>query len=213
MKNILFLTDFSENAWNALKYTISLYENIPCKFYILNSFSEEKHGLDSLNYLDPYEAFHNSSANNSNKKLEQLLNKLAFFGTDAAHEYFMIAKSGSLLNATQKLISQLDIDEILIAAKGDSNKKNKILGRNTKTIIKNINKLPILIVPNTCNSKPTYKIQAKNISFADLKNTLNDGPVMLLKNNTVEEHEEIHGLIDLGIFQNMYLHLAHHIRL
>ena len=38
MKNILVPTDFSDNAWDALTYAIRMYDDIPCCFYILNTY-------------------------------------------------------------------------------------------------------------------------------------------------------------------------------
>ena len=36
MKNILILTDFSENAWNAIEYASNFYRSQECNFYLLN---------------------------------------------------------------------------------------------------------------------------------------------------------------------------------
>lgn len=39
MKKGLVPTGFSDNAWNALTYIIRLYDDISCRFYILNTTS------------------------------------------------------------------------------------------------------------------------------------------------------------------------------
>ena len=36
MKNILILTDFSENSWNSITYVLALSQNRSCNFYLLN---------------------------------------------------------------------------------------------------------------------------------------------------------------------------------
>ena len=36
MRKILIPTDFSENAMNAIKYAIDLFENYNCNFYLLH---------------------------------------------------------------------------------------------------------------------------------------------------------------------------------
>ena len=36
MKNILLLTDFSENSWNAIAYALQFLENAHCNFYVLH---------------------------------------------------------------------------------------------------------------------------------------------------------------------------------
>ena len=93
----------------------------------------------------------------------------------------------------------------LIAAKENSNKKSYKLGRNAREIIKKIKEVPILIVSNLKNLKPTYKIQAKNISFSSIEATLNEGPIMLLKNTFPEETTSYPTYVLTDMLQNIYL--------
>ena len=47
MKQILLLTDFSDNSWNALFTALKLYEDVEAKFYLMHSFEPitEAHAL------------------------------------------------------------------------------------------------------------------------------------------------------------------------
>lgn len=36
MKNILIPTDFSDNAWNAIRYGMAFFKKIKCNFYLVN---------------------------------------------------------------------------------------------------------------------------------------------------------------------------------
>ncbi|EIJ37406.1 hypothetical protein JoomaDRAFT_0349 [Galbibacter orientalis DSM 19592] len=205
MKKILVLTDFSENAWNALKYTTSLYKDVACEFYILNSYSRDKYGLNTIDYLDPYEAFHKVSEIESKSKLTKLLQRITFFDSNKEHQFFIIGEAKGLLSATKCLIAELNIEQVLIAAKENSNKKSYKLGRNAREIIKKIKEVPILIVSNLKNLKPTYKIQAKNISFSSIEATLNEGSIMLLKNTFPEETTSYPTYVLTDMLQNIYL--------
>ncbi len=39
MKNILLPTDFSDNAYNALRYAAELYKEEDCTFFLLNTYT------------------------------------------------------------------------------------------------------------------------------------------------------------------------------
>ena len=54
MKNILIPTDFSDNAWNALKYGMELYHKTRCTFYIvhINPISYNSGGEAAM-YVSP----------------------------------------------------------------------------------------------------------------------------------------------------------------
>lgn len=45
MKNILIPTDFSDSSWNALFTAVKLYANVPCHFYILNTYKPDIRNL------------------------------------------------------------------------------------------------------------------------------------------------------------------------
>ena len=51
--NILLPTDFSKNAWHAIKYALELYKHNYCNFYILNVFSASSNIIDSLLSFGP----------------------------------------------------------------------------------------------------------------------------------------------------------------
>lgn len=48
MKNILLPTDFSKNAFKAIKYAVELFENEDCSFHLLNTFTAGAYSMVSF---------------------------------------------------------------------------------------------------------------------------------------------------------------------
>ncbi len=146
-KKILVPTDFSKASWNALQYAIKLYEKYECDFYILNSYSKETHGSDTMTLLDPDEAFNKYAEMRSKEGLGHILMQLSNVESNLKHRFHVISESTLLLKAVQKLNKELKLDMVVMGAKGIHNKESESYGRQTLEIIKNIRKCPILVVP------------------------------------------------------------------
>lgn len=46
-KRIVLPTDFSKNAWNAIAYALTIFKEVPCDFFVLNSYQVGASGLST----------------------------------------------------------------------------------------------------------------------------------------------------------------------
>ena len=146
-QKILLPTDFSKNSWNAIQYAVKLFENQACDFYILNTYSSEAFGLKSVLLLDPDESLNKLSESRSKEGLGDILKRLMEENINPKHNFFVVSRASTLLEAIEELTISLSIDLIVMGAKGISNEREGQYGKRTLEIIECVRKCPVLVIP------------------------------------------------------------------
>ena len=108
MKNILILTDFSDNSWNSITYTLALFNNKSCNFYLLNGENTYKENLID-NHLSLIEA---------KKEFDKLIQKIADSPLKGNHKIFPIIEERDVIEAARFQIVDKKIDLIVIGTNG-----------------------------------------------------------------------------------------------
>lgn len=191
VKKVLIPTDFSDNAWDALTYAIRLYDDIPCKFYILNTFlvgaSHTSTIQNQARNTHLYRAIHDDSVH----ELDKIKNFLTKNLLNDKHEYITLSKAGILYNVVKNIILTENIDIVIMGTTGASGLKEVFMGSNTVKMINQINLCPILSVPK----KYEYKEIEQVIFATGYKRNFN-------KN-------ELHCLRELQLIHNFHIHVVH----
>ncbi|MBZ9728095.1 universal stress protein [Salegentibacter sp. JZCK2] len=133
--NVLILTDFSAQAYNAARYALNLTSG-SSKFYVL----------------------HASTAEMALMK-EALLKLVARLQKELAaknHTFSALPFTDNLINATRKTVVEKKIDLIVMGASGKNTSNFQGLGGNTCNVAKKV-KCPVLVVPN-CDFKQWRKL-------------------------------------------------------
>lgn len=145
MTNVLIPTDFSENAWNALKYGVQFFENEPTNFYLLH-----------VNLIELNSAGHDVAANSIiynpqntvgiidhlkevEKRIEETFPK-------TTHKFYIQQEHGFFIDGIKKTVENKHIDFIVMGTKGATGLKEVIVGTRTSEVITRV-KCPILVVP------------------------------------------------------------------
>lgn len=164
-KKILLPTDFSKSSWNAIQYAVKLYEKHDCDFYILNSYAKDAHGLGNYVLLDPDDAFNKMSENRSKEGLGDILKRLPEINKELNHRFHVISRSTLFLDAVKDLVETLQIDLIVMGAKGMTSEQHGKYGKNTLDVIESIRKCPVLVVPKTVTfDRPEEIVLATNFN-------------------------------------------------
>lgn len=161
MKTILYLTDFSEGAYSALKYTVSLLKDTPCKFIIAHSIKSEfnkkkrdsnrKHNIELANRL----------VSRNQELCEQVAKDIQQDLPSEHHHYFTKTIRESLFTMINRLYNKNAVDLTVLGTRGRSGLKNLVLGSTATAMIKRVKKCPMLIVP------PNNPFQGlKKVAFA-----------------------------------------------
>ncbi len=159
MLRILIPTDFSKNAWNALKYGLELFRKERCTIYLLH-----------VNPLPPYsgagtsikastQMLRETMLAESEKGLKELLEQINEIIPNELHTFMTIALYDFFVDSIKREIQDKQIDLIIMGTKGASGLKKVSLGSNTGDVITKV-KCPLLAVPE----KASYKIP-KEIAF------------------------------------------------
>ncbi|NNE78345.1 MAG: universal stress protein, partial [Pricia sp.] len=164
-KKILLPTDFSNSSWNAIQYAIKLFENRDCDFYILNTYAKDAHGLESHIVLDPDDAFNRMSDNRSREGLGDILERLSVIDKDINHRFHVISRSALFLDAVNTVVENLQIDMIVMGAKGMTNAHGRKYGKKTLGVIERVRKCPVLVIPkNVTFNRPEEIVLATNFN-------------------------------------------------
>ena len=169
MKKVLIPTDFSDNAWDALTYAIRLYDDIPSRFYILNSFQVSPSWITNTMHKERNTHMYRVLKEESEKELKKIEKYLDDNLLNDKHEYKILSKIGSLINMLKRIVVNKNIDMIVMGTTGATGAKEIFMGSNTVNTIKEIDQCPIISVPK----KYEYE-EPEIVAFAnDLKRHFN----------------------------------------
>ncbi|NNE32436.1 MAG: universal stress protein [Winogradskyella sp.] len=141
-KKILIPTDFSDNAWAAVVYTLHLYKDVECKFYFLHSTKMSASTMSNLS-----NKLLKVMTNSALKELNDLKAMAEHSNSNSNHEFEITLSVEDLSNAIERAISKYSIDLIIMGTKGASGKSQFLFGTHTIRAIKKIKNCPIFIVP------------------------------------------------------------------
>jgi len=158
MKNILFPTDFSENAENALWYALNLAKDSGAKLHIINSYElPYSHSGMSTSLMD----LMRTDSENGLKKVLELIK------TSSGFENVLIETSvlaGDVINTVDHYAKTHGIDLTVMGTKGASGLQEVLIGSTTQGVIQEVNSSVLAIPQGT-----EYKAPSKIAFASDLK--------------------------------------------
>lgn len=147
MKKILLPTDFSENAWNAVKYAISLYVDEECEFYLLNTYTPTIAYSRFMATSSVGKASGEVERDNSEAGLQNLLERIKKECYNAKHKFTAISSFSLLVDEIKNIIEAKKIQLVVTGTKGASGMEEVFMGSNTVRIIKSVKNCPVLAIP------------------------------------------------------------------
>jgi len=147
-KRILLPTDFSKNAWNAIKYASELYATENVDFFILNAFKLESYDIESILVAKPGDIEYDRALEKSEKYLRKVLNMIEIKKAYPNHTYFSMSIFDTPLNAIKTAVELKDIDLVVMGTKGSTDAKSVIFGSNTIDVMEEVRNCPVLAIPN-----------------------------------------------------------------
>lgn len=178
MKNILLPTDFSDNAYNAIKYAALLFKDEPCKFLLLNNI----YNSEFILYGDLYEIY----KENAITRLENIKERITKEFPNKKHEYRVTATFNLLYEEIKERVANKEVDLIVMGTEGAKGGEEILFGTHTAHAIKVAN-CPVLSIP----SGYSYKIP-QNILFPnDYKLRFKDLNLDILKDIAEDHHSTV----------------------
>lgn len=156
MKNILIPTDFSENAWNATRYAIELFQNEECVFHLLNTYTPAIASSRFMSASVSAGAMADSAHSFSQRGLKNVVKRVHETYDFPNHTFELISSFSLLVDEIKETVESHDIDLIVAGTKGASGMEEVFMGSNTVRIIKGVKDCPVLAVPQNFEfSMPT----------------------------------------------------------
>ncbi|MCK0190327.1 universal stress protein [Arenibacter sp. F20364] len=157
MKNILIPTDFSDNAWNAIKYGTALYHKTRCTFHIIhiNPIAYNSGGEAAM-YVSP-EILEETILKESKEKLENLLKEIERLPLNTKHTFNTSALYGFFTDHIKQEVQDKNIDLIIMGTKGATGLKAVSLGSNTGNVLTKV-RCAVLAVPEDAEYKNPREI-------------------------------------------------------
>ena len=147
MKRILLPTDFSENAYNAIRYAMHLFKGDSATFYLLNTFTPASYSADFLIENPTLYGLEEVAMMNSKKNIVKTEDSIITEFNNPKHQFERLSIFGMLTSEIKEIIKRENIDLIVMGTKGATGAKEFFLGSNTQDVIKSVDNCPVLAVP------------------------------------------------------------------
>ncbi|MDC6389008.1 universal stress protein [Maribacter sp. PR1] len=146
MTRILLPTDFSDNSIKAIAYGLSLYKNVDCTFYILNTYMPPVYHTEYILGSPGQIGLGDIIKEESKKNLKELKSKLENEFKNPLHTFVTHSAFNMLTNEVTQITEAEDIDLVIMGTKGATGAQEILLGTNTVHVLKN-SKCPVLAIP------------------------------------------------------------------
>lgn len=157
-KRILIPTDFSPNAYNAIKYAMELFKTEDCEFFILHTYYLPGYAKDNLLVPEPTDADREKVQADSNMKMEKLKGQMEPFETNSIHKFMFLAEFGPFYEVIDRIVEQEDINIIIMGTRGQTDNKTVILGSNAVNLMEKIRQCPVMAIPSNIMFKTPNEI-------------------------------------------------------
>lgn len=153
MTRILIPTDFSDNAFEAIRYALLAYKDVECSFYLLNTFTPPVYHTEYLLSHPAQYGLGDLYQQNSMDQLDKLKQRLEEQYGNPKHTITVHSVFNMLLEEISTTVETQNIDLIVMGTKGATGAQEILFGTNTVHVIKKA-KCPVIAVP------PKYAFEA-----------------------------------------------------
>ena len=157
MRNVLVPTDFSDNAMNALRYTLELFKHATCQVVIMHAYRNEIYDNDKSLYGEMLHDVTQRVGNRSQLQLENILREVQISSSNPRHTYSIISANNGLLDEADQIVDEKNIDIIVMGTRGKTNDRKLTFGSQTLQVLKYV-QCPVLAVPEAYKGDPPRHI-------------------------------------------------------
>ena len=164
MKNVLLATDFSKNSKNAIEYALRIYreELDHVRFTLLHSYKVNDFLEDSRFTPVPSEIALKKAKRSTQEKLKRLEERFKKYPGFSNLNINSIAVNKSLISAVKEQIKENGSQLMVLGTRGHTNSNGITYGSHTLNLIEEIEKCPVLAVPNEVKLQDVEEIVLAN---------------------------------------------------
>ena len=176
MRKILVPTDFSENAFNALKYACQIFKYEISEIFIVHAYTVQEYGQEIL--VDhSFEELKETTLRDSERQLENVLAQIEQHSPNPQHSYHIVSGIGTITEVTNYWVDKENIDIVVMGTRGKTNDRSLTFGSNTLEVMIHEH-CPFLAIPESYE----YEAPRQLLFPTDFKVTLKRRELKLLSN-------------------------------
>ncbi|WP_109434303.1 MULTISPECIES: universal stress protein [Aquimarina] len=147
MKQILLPTDFSDNAFNAIRYAMHFFKHEEVTFYLLNTFTPVSYHAGYLIENPTLYGLEDVAMVNSKRDIKRTEEKIRAEFDNPKHSFVRLSAFNTLIGEIEEVLEKYAIDLIVMGTKGATGAKEIFIGTHTMYTIKKV-KCPVIAVPS-----------------------------------------------------------------
>lgn len=156
MRKILVPTDFSENAYNALKYACQVFKYERSEIFVVHAYADEVYQQASEYNRAELEKLKEATLKKSEDSLRQLLKEIKEYSPNPDHKYHSLSAFGTLTDEINDLVNEENMDIVVMGTRGKTDDRNITFGSNTLQVLKYV-QCPVMAIP----AKYTFQVPKK----------------------------------------------------
>ncbi|MDC7997466.1 universal stress protein [Gilvibacter sediminis] len=157
MNKILLLTDFSDNATQAIQYAFKLWQGKPCEFYVLNIQKSSDFTTDDLLTAKPHESIFTSIIADNKSALDAYIETLRPLIENEDFTLIPKVDYDVFTDSVNQVISNYVIDYVVLGTNGVSDARESLFGSNALQVMRKVH-CPTLIVPEGFEFRPLKEV-------------------------------------------------------
>ena len=146
MRKVMVPTDFSENAFNALKYACQIFKYERSEFLILHAFADEVYGQDVQLKRSFFTELKEATYQKSESCLANTVKRIKDYSPNPRHKFKSISAFGTLTDEINDWVNDENIDIVVMGTRGETNDRSITFGSNTLQVLKYVH-CPVLAIP------------------------------------------------------------------
>ncbi|MFH6602725.1 universal stress protein [Maribacter algicola] len=157
MKKIILPTDFSDNAYNAVRYAAKLFKDIETTFYLLNTYTPAVYQSEYILHSPAQIGLGDIYQENSLENLQQVKEKIEDEFENPMHTYMLHSAFNILLDEVLETIENENADLVIMGTQGATGAKEILFGTHTVHVIKKAT-CPVMAIPSGFEYEPIREI-------------------------------------------------------
>ncbi len=149
MRKVVVPTDFSENAFNALKYACQIFKYERSDFYLLHAYADEVYLQDTVVKRSFLNELKEVTYQKSESELKRIKEEIHEYSPNPRHRFRHISAFGTLTDEINDLVNAENIDVVVMGTRGETNDRTITFGSNTLQVLKYV-QCPVLAIPEGC---------------------------------------------------------------
>ncbi len=147
MQKVLIPTDFSENAYNAIKYALRLFKDVETTFYLLHTYTPAIYQAEYVIHSPGQIGLGDVLQEKSLAQLAELMEKLDIEFKNPKHMFIPHSAFNVLVDEVVETVEKENADLIIMGTQGATGAKEIFLGSNAVHVLKRAT-CPVIIIPS-----------------------------------------------------------------